>query len=125
MQSSAYTCVILGTPAKKFAIYTEPVVGKQMQMILAEEISPRPYTHNLVESIFKGLDIQVKQVVINKRDDAVYFARLFLEQQMGEEVHILEIDARPSDCILLALSKSAPVFCTREVLDQAIPVEDH
>lgn len=124
MQSRSYTVVVLATDTKKFAIYTEPNHGKSMQMYLTGTSKPRPFTHDLVQMIFRGLDIKIKQVVINDLQDTVYFARLFLEQQMGEILHIVEIDARPSDCITLALLYHAPLYCTRKVLDMAVSVED-
>lgn len=123
MQSKAYTVIILASDKKQFAIYTEPAVGKNIQMYLTEELKQRPYTHDLVNSIFKGLDVKTLQVVINDVEDTVYYARLFLEKQLGDERHILEIDARPSDCILLALIENAPLFCRKEVLDKVVPVE--
>jgi bifunctional DNase/RNase len=124
LQSRAYTVIILGTEEKKFAIYTDPHVGRNIQLYLTEEHKPRPYTHDLITSIFDGLDIKVIQVVINDVEDTIYFARIFLEQQVGDERHILEIDARPSDCITLALMRNTPVFCKRSVLEKAVAVED-
>jgi len=124
MQSRAYTCIILGTDKKQFALYTDPGVGKNLQMHLSDELPPRPYTHDLIGMIFRGFDIRIKQVVITKRDNTIYFGRLFLELQIGDQLQILEIDARPSDCITLALFHNVPVYCNREVLEQAIPVED-
>lgn len=125
MQSRAYTCIILGTEKKRFALFTDSMVGKNLQMHLSEESPPRPYTHDLVGLIFKGLGVRVKQVVINKRDDTIYFARLFLEQEIGDQTQVLEIDARPSDCITLAfLRDDVPLYCNREVLEAAIPVEE-
>lgn len=120
MQSRAYTCIILGNDDKKFAIYTAPSVGQAMQRYITESEKPRPYTHDLIHSVFKGLDIKVKQVVINDLQDTVYFSRLFLEQKIHDILHIVEVDARPSDCVTLALIYRAPIFCTREVYDKAI-----
>ncbi len=88
MQSRAYTCVVLGNEEKKFAIYTDPASGKALQLYLASTEKPRPYTHDLINSIFRGLEIRVKQVVINDLQDTIYFARLFLEQQIGDLLHI-------------------------------------
>lgn len=124
MQSRAYTVIILGNETKKFAIYTDPLVGRNMQIYLTEEHKPRPLTHDLIRSILEGLKIKVLQIVINNVEDTIYFARLFLEQQIGDERQILEIDARPSDCITLALMFNTPVFCKREVLENAVAVED-
>lgn len=124
MQTRAYTVVVLGTKEKRFAIYTDPNIGKILQTYLTDTPKPRPLTHDLMNSIFTGLNVRVKQVVINDVQETIYYARLFLEQNLGELCHILEIDARPSDCITLALLTNAPVYCTREVLEKTIPVEE-
>jgi hypothetical protein len=124
MQTRAYTVIVLGAENKRFAIYTDPSVGKILQMFLTETDRPRPTTYDLIDLIFDGIDIQVKQVVINDVQDTVYFARLFLEQERGDIRYIIEIDARPSDCLTLALMNNAPVYCTREVLDKTIAVEE-
>ncbi len=122
MQTRSYTVVILGSQNKRFAIYTEPNVGQILQTYLTGQEHTRPLTHDLIELIFRGLDVKVKQVVINDVQDTVYFARLFLEQKINGISHIVEIDARPSDCITLALMNNAPVFCTKEMLEKTVPV---
>ncbi len=124
MQSRSYTVIILGTDQKKFAIYMEPHVGQLLQMHLSNESGPRPYTHDLLNSVFKGLSIKPLQIVINDLEDTIYFARLFLEQQTDSEKKILEIDARPSDCFTLAVMNNIPLFCRKEIFEQAVAVED-
>jgi bifunctional DNase/RNase len=124
MQSHSYTVIILGTDQKRFAIYTDPSVGRNIQTHLTEEHKPRPYTHDLIHAIFRGLNVKPLQIVITDIEDTIYFARLYLEQQVGEQKTILEIDARPSDCITLALLYNIPVFCRKEIFDKAVPVEE-
>jgi uncharacterized protein len=124
MQTRAYTVIILSAPEKKFAIYTDPNIGKTLQLYLTDVEKPRPMTHDLIDLMFMGLKIRVKQVVIIDVQDTVYYARLFLEQDQGDIRHIVEIDARPSDSITLALMNNAPVYCTPEVLKKAISVEE-
>lgn len=124
MQSRSYTVIILGTEKKKFAIYTDPQVGRNLQTYLTDEHKPRPFTHDLINSIFLGLNVKVLQIVITDIEDTVYFARLYLEQEGKEEKTILEIDARPSDCIILALMNNIPVFCRKEILEKAVAVEE-
>lgn len=124
MQTKSYTLVVLGSPEKKFAIYLDPGMGKAMQLYLTEGPRPRPLTHELLGSIMKGFQIHLKQVVIVDIQDTIFFARLFLEQEMNDMTHIVEVDARPSDCLTLALLSDIPVYCTREVLDTAIPLEE-
>ena len=124
MQTRTYTVIILSSGDKRFAIYTDPSIGKTLQMYLTGVKKPRPLTHDLIHMLFKGMDIRVKQIVINDMEDTVYFARLFLEQTNGDIKHIVEIDARPSDCITIALMAGAPVYCTAEVLEKSIPIEN-
>ena len=124
MQSRAYTVVILGTETKKFAIYTDPQVGNQIQIHLTQEHPPRPYTHDLINGVLNGFGIKILQIVINDIEDTIYFARLFLEQQVGDKKQIIEIDARPSDCITPALMNNVPVFCRAEILEKAVAVEE-
>ncbi len=124
MQTRAYTVVILGARSKKFAIYTDSSVGKMLQMFLSGTERARPLTHDLIDQILNGLNVRIKQVVIHDIQDTVYFARLFLEQQIDDYRHMLEIDARPSDCIIMALMNDVPVYCTQEVLEKTIAVSD-
>lgn len=124
MQSRSYTVVVLETPEKKFAIYTDPSSGRAMQMHLAGTAKPRPYTHDLMNMMFRGFEIKIRQIIIMDLQDTIYFARIFLEQKMGDILQIVEIDARPSDCITLALMHNTPVFCTREVLNKVVPMEE-
>lgn len=124
LQSRSYTVMIVGTDEKKFAIYTEPQVGHSLQLQIAHAHPARPNTFDLIQQTFEGLGIKILQVVINDVQDTTYFARLFLEQSQGELKQILEIDARPSDCVLLALTHKVPLFCSREVLNKTIAVDE-
>ncbi len=124
MQTRSYTMIILGAGEKRFAIYTDPSLGRTLQLYLTGAEKPRPLTHDLIDSILLGMDIRLKQVVIIDLQDTIYHSRIFLEQQQGDTRRIIEIDARPSDSITLALMQNAPLYCTQEVLDKTIPVED-
>lgn len=122
MQTHTYTVIIFSTGDKKFAIYADPSVGRILQIHLTDIEKPRPLTHDLLSSVFRGFEITVKQVVINDLQDTTYYARIFLEQRKGSIRDIVEIDGRPSDFIMLALMHNAPIYCTKEVLDKTIPV---
>ena len=124
MQTRSYTAIVLRAEDKRFAIYADPSVGRSLQLHLTGVEKQRPMTHDLIDSIFEGYHVRVKQVVINDVQDTIFFSRLFLEMHEGEIRHILEIDSRPSDGLTLALTSDAPVYCTREVLEKTIPLED-
>lgn len=124
MQTRTYTMIVLGGEGKKFAIYTDPSIGRTLQMFLTGVEKQRPLTHDLIDSILSGFSVRIKQVVIYDLQDTIYFARLFLEQHQDNLRHVVEIDARPSDCITLALMNNVPVFCTKKVLEETIPLEE-
>lgn len=124
MQTRSYTAIVLLGQNKQFAIYTEPTIGRTLQLHLSNNPISRPLTHDLIRLICTGFDIKIKQVVITKIEGTTFFAKLFLEQKSGEISHIVESDARPSDCLTLALMHNIPVFCTKQVLSSAIPHEE-
>jgi len=73
--------------------------------------SPRPNTHDLARALIRGLDASVARVVVTELRDGTYYAILGIA--LGERV--VEIDARPSDAIAIALRDGAPIF-VREIL---------
>ena len=77
--------------------------------------SPRPMTHDLMKAILDHVNTKVMRIVINDMQESTYFARIILDVG-GKEV---EIDARPSDSVALALRFKAPIFVTENVVTQA------
>jgi uncharacterized protein len=78
--------------------------------------SPRPMTHDLLLSLISSLDYSLEHVLIHTLEDNVFFARLHLRAEAGGTV---DIDARPSDAVALALRASAPILASLEVLRMA------
>ena len=78
---------------------------------------PRPLTHDLIVSIAEQLGAEFDSVVINELREHTYFAKLRLKKD-GE---IIEVDARPSDAIAIAVTFSPhlPIFVSEEVLEEA------
>jgi bifunctional DNase/RNase len=81
--------------------------------------TPRPMTHDLLKNTIAELDAKVTRVVINDLRDSTFFAqiRVLINREGGDRM--LELDARPSDAIALALRTDAPIFVTQSVLEQA------
>jgi bifunctional DNase/RNase len=75
----------------------------------------RPLTHDLFAATLEQLSVRVDRVVISELADETYHARLYLDRD-GIEV---EVDARPSDALALAVRGSVPIFAAEEVLAQA------
>ncbi len=124
MQTRTYTVIVLAAGEKKFAIYTAPSTGKTLQIYLTGGKPARPQTHDFIQQMFLGMTVRVRQVVINDVQDTTYFARVFIEHEMNGLNYIYEIDVRPSDGIILALMNNAPVYCTHEVLDKTITIQE-
>lgn len=124
MQTRSYTVVIMEANEKRFAIYVDPAIGRAIQMELIESDKTRPLTHDLIGMILRGLDVSIKQIVINDIQDTIYYARLYLEHESEGKTHIIEIDARPSDCITLAIMHKSPVYCTQEVLEKTVLIDE-
>jgi bifunctional DNase/RNase len=124
MQSKAYTVVVLGDESKRFAIYMEPEVGRTLLSFLTEEKRARPLSHTLFLSMLDNLEIKVLQIIIQDYKETVYFARIFLEQSHGEKRQIIEIDARPSDAILLGVMAGAPILCNKKIFDIITPFQE-
>lgn len=97
-------------------------VEAQAIAIQVENIKPaRPLTHDLFKNLCDTLDIQLKEVIINDLVEGIFHAKLVLVQG-GQEV---EIDARSSDAIALALRFACPIHTYEHILAQAgLKVED-
>ncbi len=113
--------VFLGTDDKTFVITVDQYIGSAITMAINDTKRERPLTHDLIMHIFAGLNVEIERVVINDVNESIFYARLLLrmENELGKK--IVEIDARPSDCIALAIQAKRPIFVSKKVLDS---VED-
>jgi hypothetical protein len=75
---------------------------------------PRPLTHELLFSIVQQLGASVERTEVTKLEDSTFYANLVLKR--GEEK--LDVDARPSDAIALAVRSGAPIFVHEDVIDE-------
>jgi bifunctional DNase/RNase len=75
----------------------------------------RPLTHDLFAAALASLGARIERVVISELSDETYHARIFLDRN-GEGV---EVDARPSDALALAVRTEAPIYASEDVLSQA------
>ena len=96
-------------------------MGQVIGMFLRETPKERPLTHDLIANILKGFSISVERVVITELKNSTYYARLILHQQNELARKIVEIDARPSDCLAIATAQKRPIFVSSKLFDQ---VED-
>lgn len=122
LATSAGSAVFLGNDEKVFVIYVDHAVGSAINMFMHGTPKPRPQTHDLFADVLTALGAHVERVVINDFTDTVYYARLIIvaENEL-EEKKIVEIDARPSDSIALAVQAEAPILVAEHVWES---VED-
>jgi bifunctional DNase/RNase len=117
MPTSSGCAVFLGNDVKTFVIYVDPGIGEAIQRALSGEQTERPLTHDLMLTILDGLGAEVERVIISDVDRGTFYARLILsmENELGHK--IAEIDARPSDSLVLALASGKPIFTANSVFD--------
>ena len=113
--------VFLGNDEKTFVIYVDHSVGNALQMAISGVKRERPLTHDLIGHILLGLGARLEHIVINDVNEGTFFARILLrmDNELGRKV--IEIDARPSDSVVLALQHQRPMYVARSVFDS---VED-
>ena len=110
--------IFLGGPEKVFVIQVEQMMGQIISMFMRGSPKDRPLTHDLILSMLKGFDINLERVVITELKNSTYFARLILQEQNELGRKMVEIDARPSDCLALAVAMKRPLFVTAELFAQ-------
>jgi hypothetical protein len=110
--------VFLTDGRKTIAIFIDPMVASALSMTAAGVKAPRPLTHDLIARILEGFGARVQKVVINDLQGETFYARLYLIQEGELGRHLLEVDARPSDSLVLAQQQGCPILVGREVWDQ-------
>jgi hypothetical protein len=109
--------VFLGEDAKTFVIYVDHSVGSAIQMTLNGVKKDRPLTHDLIGSVLLGLGASLEHIVINDAREGTFFARILLQMENELGKKIVELDARPSDSIVLALQQKRPIYVARAVFE--------
>ena len=116
-QSGAYALILSEENGeRKLPIVIGAFEAQSIAIALEKDIRPpRPLTHDLFKNVFNSFNVIVKQVIIHKLVDGVFYASLICENNDKEEI----IDARTSDAIALALRFSAPIFTYKNILEKA------
>lgn len=116
-QNGAYALILSEVDGgRKLPIVIGAFEAQSIAIALEKEIRPpRPLTHDLFKNFADRFDVIVKQVIIHKLVDGVFYSSIICERDKIEEI----IDARTSDAIALALRFKAPIFTYKNILDQA------
>jgi hypothetical protein len=116
-QNGAYALILSEVDGdRKLPIVIGAFEAQSIAIALEKEIKPpRPLTHDLFKNFADRFEIVIKQVIIHKLVDGVFYSSIICERDKIEEI----IDARTSDAIALALRFNAPIFTYKNILDKA------
>ena len=116
-QSGAYALILSEENGnRKLPIVIGAFEAQSIAIALEKDIRPpRPLTHDLFKNFSDRFNIKIKQVIIHKLVDGVFYSSLICENNKSEEI----IDARTSDAIALALRFSAPIFTYKNIIEDA------
>ncbi len=117
-QNGAYALILNEQEGnKQLPIVIGAFEAQSIAIALEKDIKPpRPLTHDLFKNFSERFEINIKQVIIHKLVDGVFYSSLISERQGVEET----IDARTSDAIALALRFDAPIFTYQNILDLSL-----
>lgn len=116
-QNGAYALILNEVDGeRKLPIVIGAFEAQSIAIAIEKELKPpRPLTHDLFKSFADRFDIIIKQVIIHKLVDGVFFSSIICERDGIEEI----IDARTSDAVSLAIRFKAPIFTYKNILDKA------
>ena len=116
-QNGAYALILNEVDGdRKLPIVIGAFEAQSIAIALEKEIKPpRPLTHDLFKNFADRFDIVIKQIIIHKLVDGVFYSSMICERDKIEEI----IDARTSDAIALALRFNAPIFTYKNILEKA------
>lgn len=98
-------------------IWIGPAEASAIAMEIAGKKFQRPLTHDLMATIVKGLKAKVSKIIISDLRDNTFYANIVLEREKDKE--IVNVDARPSDSIALALRTQSPIYLSETLLEGA------
>ena len=96
-------------------IWIGPAEASAIAMEIAGKKFQRPLTHDLMATIVKGLKAKVSKIIISDLRDNTFYANIVLEREKDNE--IVNVDARPSDSIALALRTQSPIYLSETLLE--------
>ena len=102
--------IFLGNEEKVFIIQVEAAMAHVIGNFLSDAPKERPLTHDLMSNVFQGFGIEAERVVVTELKNSTYFARMILKMENELGTKIVELDARPSDCLAIAASQKIPVY---------------
>jgi bifunctional DNase/RNase len=125
MPTQAGCAVFLGDGEKVIVFYIEPAIGASINAVMSGVKPPRPLTHDLFSQVLDAFGAKVDHATIVKVEGEVFYARLFIvaENEVMER-KVVEVDARPSDCLALSVRQNAPIYVVQQVWDELRDMSD-
>lgn len=120
--ASRQPVVTLADPGEKRALFIWIGLAEARAIYAELEgvVAQRPLTHDLLEKIILKTNGGIRQIVVTHTRDNIYYATIVLQR----EDNLIEIDARPSDAIVMALKFNAPVYVSRDLFEKmSLPLE--
>ena len=116
-QNGAYALILSELEGeRKLPIVIGTNEAQSIAIAIEKEIKPpRPLTHDLFKNFCVRFDIKIKQVIIHKLVDGVFYSSVICERDGIEEI----IDSRSSDAIALAIRFEAPIYTYENILEKA------
>jgi len=108
--------LFLGNERHTFVVHLDRAAFGAVSAALQGTDSPRPSTHQLLRNVLLGLEATLEHVLIHEMKDGVFYARLRLNMRNEVARKIVELDARASDAIALALLMRKPILCAQSVM---------
>jgi hypothetical protein len=96
-------------------IYIGPAEAVSIHTAFINEVSPRPLTHDLFVALLDNIEYDIRKIVIDELKGSVYYAKMTFENKH----RVFELDARPSDCIAIALRTGVPIFVSQQVFNES------
>mgnify|MGYP002631675759 CR=1 FL=1 len=120
-QSGSYVLTLSESSGKrKLPIVIGGFEAQSIAVELEKMVPNRPLTHDLIKMLCTSYSIAVKEILIYKFFEGVFYAKIICEKEGA----LTEIDSRTSDAIAVGVRFNAPIFALAEVIDEAGGVDD-
>ncbi|MCD6331512.1 MAG: bifunctional nuclease family protein [Thermoplasmata archaeon] len=117
--SDRYSEIILVNEDMALPIYVSYTQAESIMNGLHGKRFHRPLTHDLFIQVINLLGGAIKKVVIDDLVDGIFMAKLYIEYYREGKIEEVVVDARPSDCIALAVREGCDIFVAEKVLKEA------
>lgn len=117
--SDRYSEIILVNEDMALPIYVSYSQAESIMNGLHGKRFHRPLTHDLFIQVINLLGGAIKKIVIDDLVDGIFMAKLYIEYYKEGKIEELVVDARPSDCIALAVREGCDIYVAEKVLKEA------